>query len=214
MAAINIQFTRIEIKIAKYIFKHYKNRHNARQLAKILNINHAHANKLCHLLTNKNLLIDEDIGNATYFSYNYRDALAIKFIEYILSMEEKEVPKWLTVLLHSLQKFNPRIKMGLIFGSSIKNREYNDIDILLMYDASETKEIRKIKDEIRQSELIEKPIRYVEITEKDIKLNKENNIFYNILSENIIFHNPEKYVEMVKKNGAIANRQASKMVLK
>src|SRR3989338_7475106 len=105
MAANNIQFTRIEIQIAKYMFKHYKDRYNARQLASILDINHAHTNKLCNLLANKHLLIKEEIGNSAFFSYEYNNKLAIKFMEYILSLEEKEFPKWLSVLSHSLIKF-------------------------------------------------------------------------------------------------------------
>ena len=199
MTANNIQFTKIEIHIAKYLFKHYKDKDNARQLARILNINHAHANKLCNLLSSKNILIKEELGNSAYFSYNYNNTLAIKFMEYILSSEEKEFPKWLSVLLHNLKKFNPYINLGLIFGSSIKVKEYNDIDILLMHDADKSKEIKKINDEIRKSGLIEKPIRYINITEKDVLSNKEDKIFYNILSDNLIFYNPEKYVEVIIK---------------
>ena len=89
--------------------------------------------------------------------------------------------------------------MGLVFGSSIKAMDFNDIDILIMYDAEKSKNIKKIKDEIRKSELVEKPIRYVDIDEKDILLNKEDKIFYNILSESLVFHNPEKYVGVVRK---------------
>ena len=89
--------------------------------------------------------------------------------------------------------------MGLIFGSSISTKNFNDIDVLLLYDSEKSKDIKKIKDEIRKSELIEKPIRYVDIAEKDILLNKEDKIFYNILSESLVFHNPEKYVEVVRK---------------
>jgi len=199
MAVRNIQFTRIEIQIAKYLFKHYKEKYNARQLARILNINHAHANKLCNLLTNKKLLIREEIGNSVFFSYEYNDKLAIKFIEYILSLEEKEFPKWLSILAHSLKKFKDNIEMGLVFGSSINARDFNDVDVLLMYNIKKSKDIKKIKDEIRKSELVEKPIRYVDITEKDILLNKEDTIFYNMLSENLVFHNPEKYAEVVRK---------------
>jgi len=199
MTANNIQFTKIEIQIAKYLFKHYKDRYNARQLARILNINHAHTNKLCNLLSNKNILIKEEIGNSAYFSYNYNNKLAIKFMEYILSMEEKEFPKWLVVILHSLKKFNPYIKLGLVFGSAIKTKGYNDIDILLVHDADKSKEIKKVSDKIRRSELIEKPIRYVNIAEKDILSNKEDKIFYNILSDNLIFYNPEKYVKVIRK---------------
>ena len=199
MTANNIQFTKIEIRILKYLFKHYKNKHNARQLAKILKINHAHANKLCNILTDKQLLIKENMGNANYFSYNYENTLAISFIEYILSMEEKEFPKWLIVLLHNLQKFNPYIHLGIVFGSSIKTKEYNDIDVLLMYDADKSKEIKKIADEIRKSNLIDKPIRYVEIIEKDIISNKEDKIVYNLISDSLIFYNSKKYVEVILK---------------
>jgi hypothetical protein len=199
MAVNNIQFTKIEIQIAKYLFKHYKDRHNPRQLARILNINHAHANKLCNILADKKLLAKQEIGNSAFFSYQYDNKLAIKFMEYMLSLEEQEFPKWLSVLSHSLKKFKDSIEMGLVFGSSIKAKEFNDIDVLLMYNAEKSKDIKKIKDEIRKSELVEKPIRYVDITEKDILKNKEDKTFYNIMSDNLVFHNPEKYVEVVRK---------------
>ena len=199
MAVNNIQFTKIEIQIVKYLFKHYNDRYNARQLARILTINHAHTNKLCNFLTDKKLLMKEQIGNSAYFSYRYDNPLAIKFMEYMLSLEEREFPEWLSVLIYNLKKFNIHILMGLIFGSSLNTTDFNDIDILLMYDIKKSKDIKKIKDAIRKSELIERPIRYVDITEKDILLNKENKIFYDILSHNLIFYNPEKYVNIVKK---------------
>jgi predicted nucleotidyltransferase len=197
MAANNIQFTKIEIKIVKYLFKHYQNRFNPRQLAKLLNINHAHANRLCSLLAEKKLLFKEEIGNSLYYSFNYGDRLAIKFIEYMLSLEE--FPKWHVVLLHALEKFKPYAKLGLLFGSSIRNKDFNDIDILLMYDPKELKDIKRMKEEIRKSGLIEKPIRYVDISEKDAVANKEDKIFYSMMSDNLIFHNPEKYVEVIRR---------------
>ena len=199
MSVKNIQFTKIEIQIAKYLFKHYKEKYNARQLARALDINHAHANQLCNILAEKKLLVKEDIGNSTYFSYNYENNLAIKFIEYILGLEEKEFPKWLAVLLHSLQKFKPHVQIGLVFGSSIKDKDFNDIDVLLVYDKKMSSKIKKIKEDVRKSELIEKPIRYMDIAEKDMLANKEDNVFYSILTNNLIFHNPEKYVGVIKK---------------
>ena len=198
MTANNIQFTKIEIQIAKYMFKHYKDRLNARQLARILSINHAHSNKHCNLLADKQLLIKESIGNSVYFSFNYGSKLAVKFMEYMLSLEEKDFPKSLVVLLHSLNKFKPYIELGLVFGSSINNKEYNDIDVLLMYEKDVAKDINKVKEDIRKSRLIEQPIRYIDITEKDVSSNKEDNIFYSIFSDNLIFHNPEKYVEVLR----------------
>ena len=197
MAVKNIQFTKIEIQIAKYLFKHYKDRYNARQLSKILKINHAHANKLCNLLAGKKLLVREEIGNSVFFSYEYNNKLAIKFMEYMLSLEE--FPKWLSVLLHNLKKFKDCIEMGLVFGSSINTKDFNDVDVLLMYDEKKSKVIKRIKAEIRKSELIEKPIRYTEIPQKDVLLNKESKIFYNMISESLVFHNPEKYAEVIKK---------------
>ena len=198
MAVNNIQFTKIEIQIAKHLFKHYKDRYNVRQLARILNINHAHANKLCNILSDKKLLSKEHIGNSVFFSYDYGNKLAIKFMEYMLSLEEKEFPRWLNVLSHNLKKFKDSIEMGLVFGSSIKHKDFNDIDVLLMYNPKKSKDVKKIKDEIRRSELVERPIRYVDIAERDVLLNKEDTIFYDILSENLVFYNPEKYVEVIR----------------
>lgn len=195
MSVNNIQFTRIETRILKFIFKHFRDRYNARQIARILSLNHAHVNKLCNSLKQKNLLLKEEIGNSIYYQFDYDNELALKFIEYILSLEE--FPKWLQVLLHSLNKFKNHIKFGCVFGSSVKNSKYNDLDVLLIYDKKKAKEINKIKNEIRKSELVEKPIRYVEITEADIPKNKENKVFYSMLSENLIFHNPSKYLEVV-----------------
>ncbi|MDP2906506.1 MAG: hypothetical protein Q8O03_01050 [Nanoarchaeota archaeon] len=199
MAVNNIQFTKIEIQIAKHLFKHYKDRYNARQLARVLDINHAHTNKLCNILADKKLLVKEEVGNSVYFSYDYKDESAIKFMEYILSLEEKDFPKSLTVLLHSLNKLKPCLQLGLVFGSSIKTKDFHDIDVLLMYDPDKAKEVRKIKDEIRKSGLVEQPIRYVDITEKDVLSNKEDKTFYSIMSDNLIFHNPKKYVEVIRR---------------
>ncbi|MBI4447757.1 hypothetical protein HY643_02160 [Candidatus Woesearchaeota archaeon] len=198
MAVKNIQFTKIEIQIAKYLFKHYKDRYNARQLARILNINHAHANKLCNLLADKKLLVREEIGNSVFFSYEYSNKLAIKFMEYTLSLEEKEFPSWLSALSHSLKKFKDCIKMGLVFGSSINTKDFNDVDVLLVYGVEKSKDIKRIKDEIRKSGLVEKPVRYVDIAEKDVLLNREDKVFYNMLSDSLVFHNPEKYAEVIK----------------
>lgn len=199
MVADNIQFTKIEIRVARYLFKHYKGKHNPRQLARILNINHANANKLCKLLADKGLLVKEGISNSVIFSYNYENKLAIKFMEYLLSLEDKEFPDWLTVTLHSLKKFSGVIELGIVFGSSVKTKDFHDIDVLLMYDKDKSRAVKKIKDEIRKSGLIEKPIRYTDMTEKDIASNKEDKIFYSILSESLVFYNPEKYVETIRK---------------
>lgn len=199
MDANNIQFTGIELRIAKHLFKHFKDRFNSRQLGKALGINHAHANKLCKSLTNKMLLKKEAIGNAAYFSFDYGSKPAIRFIEYLLALEEKEPPKWLSVVWHSLKRFNEHITIGLVFGSSVKNSRFNDVDILLVYEKIKAKYINKIKEDIRNSQLVEQPIRYVEVTEEDILLNKNDKIFYSILSDSLVFHNPERYVEVIKK---------------
>lgn len=199
MVVNNIQFTRIEIRIAKYVFKHYKDRYNARLLARMLSINHAHANKLCNMLVNKRLFIKEEVGNSIYFSFDYKNEMALKFMQYMLSLEEKDFPKWLVVLLYNLKKFEPYIDLGIVFGSSIKREDYRDIDVLLTYNKEKAKDVNRIKEEIRKSQQVEKPIRYVDITTKDIIKNKGDKVFYSIISDSLVFYNPEKYVEIIKK---------------
>lgn len=197
MTANNIQFTPIEIKIAKYIFKHCKERYNARLLARILNLNHAHANKLCNSLAGKRLLKKEAIGNAIYFTYDYESSPALRFMEYIISLEDLEHPKWLEVVAHSLKKFNEHIELSLIFGSSIRTKDFHDIDVLVIYDKKNIKRVKKIKDEIRRSGLIQQPIRYVDMTSNDVIKDKDNKIIYNMIADSLVSYNSEKYVEMI-----------------
>jgi len=197
MAAINIQFTKIEIQIASCLFKHYKERFNPRQLARLLKVNHANANRLCKILAEKQLIRREEIGNSQYYTYNYDNPLALKFMEYMLSLEKLQFPTWLIVVQHSLERFSGKIKLGLVFGSSIRNSGFNDIDVLLVYDKTNVKTINKVKAEIRASQLMTKPIRYVEMSEEDIPFNKNDKVVYSIMSENLIFHSPEKYVEAI-----------------
>lgn len=200
MVTKNIQslnFTRLEIKIIRYVFRHYKDKLNARQLARILRINHANATKLCKALVKKRLLIKEELGNAVYYMFNYKDSLAIKLMEYLLSLENTEFPDWLAVTFDSLTRFDPYLEFGCVFGSSINSMEFNDIDILLVYNKKNTNKIKKIKEEIRKSRLIDKPIRYVDISMADIQINKGKQAFYKIMSENLVFCNAEKYVEAI-----------------
>lgn len=198
MVANNIQFTKIEIQIIKYIFKHFKDRYNARGLAKLLSLNHAHVNKLCTNLLEKRLFLKEELGNSIYYRFDYDSDIAIKFIEYLLSLEEHNFPSWLKVLMHNLEKVKEHTRFGCIFGSSVRTDKFNDVDILLVYDKKKKSTINSIKTVIRKAELIEKPIRYLEITEKDIIKNKDDEIFYGILSENLIFHNAGEYVKVIK----------------
>ncbi len=199
MDADNIQFTKIEIQIAKYLFKHFKDKYNPRQLAKFLDINHAHANKLCNALVKKAVLIKEEVGNSVYFSFNYNSKIAIKFIEYLLTLEELTAPRWLAVVSHNLKKFSNYTIFSLVFGSSTKSSKFNDIDVLLVYNKEKIKEIDKIKKEIRNSQLIEQPIRYVDIAEKDIYKNKDDKTFYSIISDCLVSYNARKYVEVIRK---------------
>ncbi|MBI4139784.1 hypothetical protein HY483_02370 [Candidatus Woesearchaeota archaeon] len=195
----NIQFTKIEIRIAKYLFKHFKDRYNSRKLANIIDINHAHAGKLCNDLVSKSVLIKDFIGNAVYFSFDYRNKMAIKFIEYLLSLEENQPPKWLAVVSHNLNGLNDYVIFRTIFGSSVKSQEFNDVDVLLVYDKKMRKKINKVKEEIRKSVLVDKTIRYVDVSEEDIYKNMNDKIFYSILSECIVSFNAEKYVRVILK---------------
>ena len=194
-----ISFTKIEIKIAKHLFKHYKKKYNARQLAKALDINHAHTNNLCNLLLQKELLLKEDLGNSAYFTFNYRNQYAIKLIAYLLSLEKKEFPDWMAVPLYELEEFIPHIQLGLVFGSSIKRKNFNDIDVLLVYDKKNTQKIQDIKKSIIKSQLVDQPIRYVEITDQDIERNKDKPVFYSMLSESLVFYNPDNYIDAVER---------------
>jgi len=188
---IQLSFSKAELRIAKHLFKTQK-KQNPRQIAKDLKINHANVNRLCNLLYKKNLLKKEELGNSSYYSYS-NNTHPVNFIAYILTLER--LPVWLNELQHKLEEFKD-IRIGAVFGSAIKRKDYNDIDILLVYEPEDAEKIRKIKDSIRRSQLIKKPIRYVDMTEQDILDNKDDPVIQNMLSDNIIFKGAEEYARL------------------
>ncbi|MBD3209418.1 MarR family transcriptional regulator [Candidatus Woesearchaeota archaeon] len=200
MSAENIQevrFTKTEIAITRHLFKHYKEKTNPRQLAKQLRRNHAAINKSCNDLEKKGLIKKEEIGNAHYYHFNYDQKPAKQFIEYLLTLEQQTTSTKLRIILHELERFKEIIHLGLLFGSATTSTAYNDVDVLLIYEKSKKAAVNTIKNQIRQADLIDKPIRYVEMTPKDIQKNKDDHTFYNIMSQNIIFHNPTAYIEAI-----------------
>ena len=169
-----------------------------RELAKKLNRNHAYITKSCKELKNKNILTEKIIGKNNVMHFNYENNQAINFVSYLLSLEKDIIPEWLTVIKYNLEKFNQHVDMTILFGSSTYSKKYNDIDVLLVYNKRKKKDMDLIKLEIRKISTISKPIRYTEITLEDINKNLEKLTMYNMLTNNIIIHGSEKYIEVIK----------------
>ncbi len=112
-----------------------------------------------------------------------------------MPFSRKTIVSRLTALQHKLEEFKD-IRIGAVFGSAIKRTDYNDIDIILVYEPENAEKIRKIKDSIRRSQLIKKPIRCVDMTEQDILDNKDDPVIQNMLSDNIIFKGAEEYARL------------------
>lgn len=206
MVVNNIHFTEIEIQIVKYLFKHFKEKFNARQLARLLSKNHVHVNKLCKLLVKKQLLDKEDLGNSVYYFFNFEKS-SVNFVNYLLKFEN--YPKNLQSLLYKLNSFKELVHFGLIFGSAINSLEYHDVDVLLVYDKNNQKQIRKLKTHIRKSKLIEKPIRYLELTPKDLDF--ENPVIYSSISDSLLIFGATKFSKVISN---VANNKSVKMVFK
>ena len=193
----NLSFSKTELALITHFFKHYKEELNARQIARTIGINHAHSYKLCSELEKKRLLKKRVLGTMTYYSFFYEDPYAIKFMEYVLSLENMNSKKHIQVIEHVLREFSDYTKIMLLFGSAVHSKNYRDIDVLLMYEKKNKAKIAKIKENIRAEGLLEKPVHYVDMSFDDLEKNKNNPVFYPMLSNNIILQHAAAYAKVI-----------------
>jgi len=164
-----------------------KKKSHAREIARILKINHMLINRKLKELYNLNVVDFDDEGkNKIYSLKNSVEAKSYVFIteKYKLSILIKKYPK-LRGIIEKIQS-DKRIKLAILFGSYAKDNVKKDSDIDIYIETID----RKIKKEI---ELLDSKL--------SIKIGKydENNLLIKeIAQEHVILKGVELYYEKNK----------------
>ena len=186
-----ISLTKKEREVLLILFKDFTSYYNANSISKILKITHVGAQKIFKRLNN--ILISKRIGKSIIHKLKLEDDYTKKLISFLLADEANNFKRW----NEEFKKLFKEDRIIILFGSSIKNYSTsNDIDIMIVMDKKDIKEVNTMLKE--KEDIFPKPIHAIKLTYDDLLKNIKNKEMIDIIKNGIILYGYDKYVELIK----------------
>ena len=186
-----------EMKIILKLFKDFNSRYNANSLSKEIGITPMGTLKILKKLYNQKILKQEYMGKAIFYSIDFDSDYAKSYIKFLLQKEAQEsiprVKRWIS----ELRKLEQDAEIGILFGSVLRYKEFNDVDTLLVI---KEKNLKKLKELIKEINIINtKAVHPIWQTIEDIKKNilKEDKVVLESLKRGIVLFGYDRFVEVV-----------------
>lgn len=145
--------TKKEAEILLTLLKDYSRDYNASSLSKQVGMTPMGTLKILRKLEEKQVLASRQMGKAVYYSLNYRNPYARKYLSFLLQKEAEEaspaVKRWVT----DLRRLAGCAQAAVLFGSTLSQKKTGDVDVLLVVEerldeklSQEVRELDKVGD--------------------------------------------------------------------
>ena len=182
-----MDITEKEIQFLLLLFKNPEREHNARTIAKEINMSAMGALKIARRLEKEHLLTSKQLGKAIFYKLTLSNEYTKQYLCFLLKREAETAHPYIKRWITEIKKIKSA-DAAFLFGSILtKHKEANDIDVLLITD---NKKFPLLKKEIEAINLLnDKKIHPIYQTEKDFisNIKKEDKIVLNALKGIIIF---------------------------
>ena len=169
--------------------------YNINQIAKLNKMSVGSAFKILKELEKNKIIIKKEISNASHYRLNFDNPEATKLCELLLLAEKRNLKGYAKIYADEVIKFKDA-EMIIIFGSVLKGKEFNDVDVLFI--TNQPKKVNNFCLEI--SKVRTKPVVPLIMEQEDLikamKLEKE--AILSIMKEGIVLRGESIFVEVVK----------------
>ncbi len=189
--------TNNEMLFVLSIFKSPEKEHNTSEIARLLGISPMGALKIARRLENENILKSKAIGKAIIYQLNTSNDYVRGYIKFLLRMEAEQANSYVKVWINELRKIKSA-DVAILFGSILRKKEVNDVDVLLVTDQ---KRFPKLKKEVEKINLINiKKLHPLYQSEKDVKGNikKGDKALLNAIN-GIVAFGEDKFINLIEK---------------
>ncbi len=186
-----------EMNILLKIFKDFNNYYNANNLSKFFGLSSMGVLKILNNLEKQGLVVYDLIGKAKIYRINFKKEYTRQYISFLLRKEAEESNPKIKRWLIELRKLESLAKIGILFGSLLKNNQYNDVDVLSILKQSQINGFNKKIKELNQINV--KRIHPIKQSIKDLKDNLagKDKIIISALREGVVLFGYNKIVEVV-----------------
>lgn len=165
------EITENEMHFILEILKNPEQELNARSISKIIGITHMGSLKIAKRLEKEGIISSKVIGKAIIYKLKLNKDYVKQYIKFLLQREAEHSNASIKMWVEELKKVK-KAKAIVLFGSILrKGEQANDIDVLVMVDKNNFKNLKKEIEEINL--LNTKKIHPVFQTKADLKRNIE-----------------------------------------
>ena len=117
-------------KLMRFLLRNPE-KYNINQIAKAVKISVGSSFKILKDLEKNSIVLAETIGNGGYYGLNLDNPEAVKLCEILLLEEKRQLAGYAKVYAESIKEFN-KAELIVLFGSVLKKKEFNDVDVLFV----------------------------------------------------------------------------------
>ena len=182
-------------KLIRYLLRNIeKYGHNINQIAKSIDISVGSSFKILKDLEKSKIVIVQNIGNASYYNLNLSNPETVKICELLLLEEKRQLSSYAKLYSESLKEFK-KAELIVLFGSILKKKEFNDVDVLFIANPKEVNDFC-----LESSKTRTKPIVPLILKKSDLikELKKNNQAIVSLMKEGIILKGESVFIEAIK----------------
>ncbi len=183
-------------KIIKFLLKNIGEfGYNINQLSKLNKISVGSAFKILKGLEEDKIIIKQEISNASHYKLNFDNPETTKLCELLLLAEKRILKGHARIYAEEIINFK-EVKMIIIFGSVLKGKEFNDVDVLFI--TNQTKKVNNFCLEI--SKVRTKPVVPLIMKQEDLirAMKQRKEAILGMMKEGIVLKGESIFVEVIK----------------
>ena len=183
-------------KIIKFLLRNIgKFGYNINQLSKLNKISVGSAFKILKGLEKDKMIIKQEISNASHYTLNFDNPETTKLCELLLLAEKRTLKGHAKIYAEEIINFK-EAKMIIIFGSVLKGKEFNDVDVLFI--TNQTKKVNNFCLEI--SKVRTKPVVPLIMKQEDLirAMRQRKEAILGMMKEGIVLKGESIFVEVIK----------------
>ena len=192
-----VSLTENEARTIEFLIRNFSKDYNLNQLARELHLSPGGIFKILKKLEKQNFLLERRLGNNIFYKINYDSQDALDVCKFALT--ERKITPYIKVLIRDLDRLRKKTKMAILFGSVLnKEKEAKDIDILLVFNKKNLKEVENLINEL--DKISTKKIHAIYQTEDDLieNIKKQDNAILDEIKTGVILWGRETLVEAIK----------------
>ncbi len=169
--------------------------YNINQIAKLNKISVGSAFKILKEQEKDKIIIKKEISNASHYKLNFDNPETMKLCELLLLAEKRNLKGHAKIYADEIIKFKDA-EMFIIFGSVLKGKEFNDVDILFL--TNQTKKVHDFCLEI--SKIRTKPVVPLIMKKEDLikAMKNKKEVIFGMIKEGIVLRGESTFMEVIK----------------